>query len=231
MSDSKEKVGVLAAVKNKLFAFADKSGLAITGLFSLLAGVAVAYAIYSFAVADWRADNDDRETKVIAVEKENGHNQQLKKLMPPFLSEFRKMIADFHDAEPLLPSEAELAQVLAQVQEAARRNNVNLTGLNAIKQSVKMAGQPANAEFINEREFPSQIAGAYPDIVHFFSDVAVMPRILVIRDFSILALKDGKINANFTLVAYHATAGVLPAIPVEVTKESSIAEVNTDVQK
>jgi len=230
MSNTKKKIGSFAALYDKAFAFADKSGLLITAAAALTAGLLVSYGLYYLAIGDWRAKNDSRETAVIAVEKQNVHNQALIKLMPPFLGEFRKMIADFRDVEPLIPSESELAQVLFQVQEAASRNNVRLTGLNAVKQSVKMPGQPVGGEYINEREFPSQVAGAYPDIVHFFNDVAMMPRILVVRDFSIVALKEGKTNANFTLVAYHATGGELPAIPREVMEES-VKEITNNVEK
>lgn len=230
MSNAKKKIGSFVTLYEKAFVFANKSGLLITAFLALTMGVLVSYGFYYLAIADWRASNDSRETAVIEIEKQNVHNQALIKLMPPFLGEFRKMIADFRDVEPLIPSESELAQVLFQVQEAASRNNVRLTGLNAVKQSVKMSGQPEGREYINEREFPSQVAGAYPDIVHFFNDVAMMPRILVVRDYSIVALKDGKTNANFTLVAYHATGGELPAIPKEVIQNSD-QEITNNVEK
>lgn len=212
-------------IKNQALDWAIRNSYWKAAGLSFLLGCVAAYAAYSFLISGWRSDNEARETKAVAAEKQNNHDEQLKLLMPGFLSSFKKMIGDFHDAEPLLPSEAELAQVLSQVQESARRNNVSLAGLNAVKQSVKTPG----SETINEREFPSQVTGNFQNIVHFFNDVARMPRILVVRDFSVVSLKDGKASTNFTLVAFHATPGVLPAIP-DFDEKTSIARINENVK-
>lgn len=221
---SNKKRSSLITYKNQVINWSLNRGFLLTAGFSLLIGFMVAFGVYTFTVSGWRADNAERETKVIALERENVHNRQLKLLMSPFLEEFKKMLADFHDAEPMLPSEAELAQVLDQVQESARRNQVVLTGLNGVKQSVPSNG----SKTINEREFPSQVSGNFTNIVSFFNDVARMPRILVVRDFSISALKDGKTNAAFTLIAFHATSGVLPEIPAEVLEARKTPLANGD---
>jgi Tfp pilus assembly protein PilO len=88
---------------------------------------------------------------------------------------------------------------------------VTLTGLMAVKDSVKSP----NAEKLYEREIPAIVTGPYPQVVHFFGDISRMPRILLVRDFSVVSLKSN-VSAGFTLVAYHAPPPAeMPAIPAD----------------
>ena len=116
-----------------------------------------------------------------------------------FRARFRMVAELYEDAKPLLPQETEIADVLGQVETAARRNGVLLTGLTAVKASVK---SPKAAK-LYEREIPAVVTGPFPQVVRFFADISRMPRILLIRDYSIVALKGG-VSAGFTLVAFHA---------------------------
>ena len=101
--------------------------------------------------------------------------------------------------------------MLGQVETAAQRNGVTLTGLMAVKASVK---SPA-AEKLYEREIPAIVTGPYPRVVNFFADISRMPRILLVRDFSIVSLRSD-VSAGFTLVAYHAPPPAeMPAIPAD----------------
>jgi Tfp pilus assembly protein PilO len=94
---------------------------------------------------------------------------------------------------------------------AAQRNGVTLTGLKAVKDSVKSP----TAEKLYEREIPAMVTGPYPQVVHFFGDISRMPRILLVRDFSFVSLKTN-VSAGFTLVAYHAPPPAeMPAIPAD----------------
>jgi len=84
-----------------------------------------------------------------------------------------------------------------------------LTGLQAVKQSVK---SPSAAK-LYEREIPALVTGPYPQVVRFFNDISRMPRILLVRDYSVVSLKSG-VSAGFTLVAYHAPPPAeMPGLP------------------
>ena len=94
---------------------------------------------------------------------------------------------------------------------AAQRNGVTLTGLMAVKESVK---SPKAAK-LYEREIPAIVSGPYPRVVNFFADISRMPRILLVRDYSIVSLRSD-VSAGFTLVAYHAPPPAeMPAIPAD----------------
>ena len=101
------------------------------------------------------------------------------------------------------------SDVLGQVETAAQRNNVTLTGLQAVKASIK---SPSAAK-LYEREIPAVVTGPYPQVVRFFNDISRMPRILLVRDYSVVSLKSG-VSAGFTLVAYHAPPPAeMPGLP------------------
>jgi Tfp pilus assembly protein PilO len=130
---------------------------------------------------------------------------------PQFRAEFKKIVDLYDQAKPLLPQETEISDVLGQVEMAAQRNGVTLTGLAAVKESIK---SPI-AEKLYEREIPAIVTGPYPRVVHFFADISRMPRILLVRDFSIVSLHSD-VSAGFTLVAYHAPPPAeMPDIPTE----------------
>ena len=119
-----------------------------------------------------------------------------------------------------MPEETEVSDVLGQVEMAAKRNGLTLTGLQAVKESVKSP----SAEKLYEREIPAVVTGPYPQVVHFFADISHMPRILLVRDFSITSGKSN-VSAGFTLVAYHAPP------PAEMPKVPENMAMNTEAQK
>ena len=139
---------------------------------------------------------------------------------PQFRVEFKKIVALYQEAKPLLPEETEVSDVLGQVEMAARRNGVTLTGLMAVKDSVKSP----NAEKLYEREIPAIVTGPYPQVVRFFTDISRMPRILLVRDFSVVSLKNS-VSAGFTLVAYHAPPPAeMPKIPSDLALDTKPQE-------
>ena len=62
------------------------------------------------------------------------------------------------------------------------------------------------------------VTGPYPQVVKFFTDVSRMPRILLVRDFSVVSLRNS-VSAGFTLVAYHAPPPAeMPKTPVNMAQ-------------
>jgi Tfp pilus assembly protein PilO len=173
--------------------------------------IGVGYLFYSYVLAGWVQSNEDYRQQVTKKETENAKTEKMLEAEPHFRSEFKKIVDLYNEAKPLLPQETEVSEVLGQVETAAQRNGVTLTGLMAVKDSIKSP----NAEKLYEREIPAIVTGPYPRVVNFFADISRMPRILLVRDFSIVSLRSD-VSAGFTLVAYHAPpTAEMPAIPAD----------------
>jgi Tfp pilus assembly protein PilO len=181
--------------------------------FAVMAALSIGlgYLFYGYFLSGWAQANEDYRLQVIRKETENAKTERMLEGEPHFRSEFKKIVDLYDEAKPLLPQETEVSDVLGQVEMAAQRNGVTLTGLMAVKDSVKSP----TAEKVYEREIPAIVTGPYPRVVHFFADISRMPRILLVRDFSIVSLKSD-VSAGFTLVAYHAPPPAeMPAIPAD----------------
>lgn len=213
----------LQSAGNSILVESIKYGPIVTFLVMALIAGGAAYLIYSFLLADWAEANKQLRSQVLKKEIDNKTTERMVAGEAQFLAEFKKVADMFNEAKPLLPQETEVSDVLAQVETAAQRNGVTLSGLQAVKESVK---SPKAAK-LYEREIPAVVTGPYPQVVRFFDDISKMPRILFIRDYSIGSLSSS-VTAGFTLVAYHAPPPAeMPPLPAEVAAivEQSKAEV------
>lgn len=155
--------------------------------------------IYSYSLSYWMESNREYRQQIVKKELENKKTENMLAGEEQFRAKFSKIVDLYQEAKPLLPEETEISEVLGQVETAAKRNGVTLTNLRAVKDSIKSP----RAEKLYEREIPALVTGHYPQVLRFFSDISQMPRILVVRDYSIISLKNS-VSAGFTLVAYHA---------------------------
>ncbi len=188
-----------------------KHGPIVTFAIMTILSVGVGYLIYIYTLSDWTESARLYREQVVKKELENKKTENMLAGEPQFQAKFKKIVDLYQQAKPLLPEETEVSEVLGQVETAARRNGVTLAGLMAVKESVKSP----KAEKLYEREIPAVVTGPYPQVVRFFSDISRMPRILVVRDYSVISLKSS-VSAGFTLVAYHAPPPTeMPAIPAE----------------
>ena len=176
-----------------------RRGAFVTFLVMAVISGGLGYLIYSFLLSGWAESNREHRKAVVAKEVENEKTAAMLAGESQFKAQFKKVADLYEEAKPLLPEETEVSDVLGQVETAAQRNGVTLTGLLAVKASVKSP----NAAKLYEREIPAVVTGSYPQVVHFFGDISRMPRILLVRDYSIVSLKNS-VSAGFTLVAYHA---------------------------
>ena len=190
-----------------------KHGALVTFLIMTVLSAGIGYLFYSYVLDGWNESARVYREQVLKKELENKKTENMISGEPQFLAKFKKIVDLYEEAKPLLPEETEISEVLGQVEAAARRNGVTLTGLAADKQSVKSP----KAEKLYEREIPAIVTGPYPQVVRFFTDISRMPRILVVRDYSFVPLKD-KVFTGFTLMAYHAPPPAeMPAIPKDLT--------------
>ncbi len=212
-----QKTSTLTSFGDVLVNESARYGPIITLAIMTLISFGGAYLIYNNFLSSWMESNEADRQLVIRKEIENEKTERLLAGEPQFRAEFKKIVDLYEEAKPLLPQETEVADVLGQVEMAAKRNGVTLTGLMAVKESVK---SPI-AEKVYEREIPAMVTGPYPQVVNFFADISRMPRILLVRDFSVVSLKSN-VSAGFTLVAYHAPPPAeMPAVPKELALNSA----------
>ena len=159
----------------------------------------VGYGLYTYVLGSFVESNLKYREQVVAKEMENRRTEDMLAGEEQFLAKYNKIVELYKEAKPLLPEETEISDVLGQVETAAQRNGVTLAGLQAVKASAKST----TSDKLYEREIPAVVSGPYPRVMQFFDDVSKMPRILVIRDYSVTAMK-GTASAGFTLFAYHA---------------------------
>jgi Tfp pilus assembly protein PilO len=176
-----------------------RRGSVISFSFMMILSLGVGYLLYSYLMSGWAESTAQYRQTVRKKELENEKTEKLLASEDQFRAKFNKIVSLYEDAKPLLPEETEVSDVLGQVEQAAQRNGVILTGLLAVKESVKSP----RAEKLYEREIPALVRGSYPQVVKFFGAISRMPRILVIREYSVVSLTNS-VSAGFTLVAHHA---------------------------
>lgn len=194
-----KKTSSLGGVGDAIIAESMRHGPFLTFIVVAAISAGLGYLVYSYLLSGWVDSNEQYRQQVFRKEAENRKTEKMIEGEPHFKAEFKKVVDVYNEAKPLLPEETEISDVLGQVETAAKRNGLTLTGLQAVKESVKSP----NAEKLYEREIPATVTGPYPQVVHFFADISRMERILLVRDFSIVSLKSN-VTAGFTLVAYHA---------------------------
>lgn len=197
------------ATTNSILREAVRYGPIVTFAVMFVISAGVVYLIYLNVLSGWSESIGEYRNQVLKKEIENHKTEQLLGNEDEFRARLGKIVSLYEEAKPLLPQETEISDVLGQVETAAKRNGVTVTGLMAVKESVKSPTAPR----VYEREIPAMVTGSYPQVVNFLTDVSRMPRILVVRDYSIVSLK-GSVTAGFTLIAYHAPPPAeVPAIP------------------
>src|SRR4030095_9969192 len=171
----KRKSSGLQGVLDSIYRESVRRGPVLTLLVSTALSLGVGYLLYTYVLEGWVASNRAERQRVALKEQENEKTEAMLAGEEHFRAQFRKIADLFDEAKPLLPQETEVADVLAQVETAAQRNNVTLTGLQAVKQSAKSL----KSAKLYEREIPAVVTGAYPNVVRFFADISRMPRILL----------------------------------------------------
>jgi Tfp pilus assembly protein PilO len=205
-----------------------KAGPKRVFLISAVLSVALA-VLFQYSVAAPQATvNESLSQHLEQQRRQNALSQVVQDTKPEFLQEFRRLITNYTTARELLPSEAEVSNVLDSIQQMAKANNVKVMMFDASKPGAKSANMAAPASSpdatqpqvtLNERVIPAQVQGNHSAIVRFLNAISSYPRIIYIREFSITSLSREE-TVNLTLVTYDApTSGVLPPIPSELRDE------------
>jgi Tfp pilus assembly protein PilO len=193
--------GSLRPALDGLMDRAHQAGPSLSFLISLALSMGVFYVVNSYVLDPWGTSVGDYGKTVIEKEDRNATTEILVAGEEAFLARFNRITELYEQAKPLLPQDTEVSDVLGQVESAAQSNSVKLTGLQAVKAS---APSPKSDKLF-EREIPAYVTGSYGDVLRFFSELSRMPRILIVRDYTIAASEDrNQVGAFFTLRAFHA---------------------------
>jgi Tfp pilus assembly protein PilO len=194
-------LSALAPLYAKLMERAHQAGPSLSFLISMALSMGIFYVIHTYALSAWGEEVDSKRRQVEEKEEGNIKTEKLVAGEKAFLVRFNRITELYEQAKPLLPQETEVSDVLGQVETAAQMNSVKLTGLQAIKGSA----ESPKSEKLFEREIPAFVTGSYGNVLQFFSELSRMPRILIVRDYTITASeKQGEVAAYFTLRAFHA---------------------------
>ena len=224
--------------KDKIVAAMLKVGWPKLLILSALLSIGLGLLYYYSYITPQSTTNEALNSELMQRRKQNAIARMVQETKPEFLQQFRRVITNYTTARELLPSEAEVSNVLDALQQMAKSNGVRITMFDASKPGAKStnpaqtatappatpdAPQPAQPVqpqvSLNERVMPAQIQGPHAAVARFLSDVAKYPRIIYVRDFSITSLNHQE-SVNLTLVTYDApTSGILPPIPSELRGE------------
>lgn len=215
----------LRSRKNQMLHSLSRRGTGFAFFIGLALSALVFYFCWSFWISPAVAANDKKSADVESLREEVEKAQAVEASEAEFNDEFKRVVLKVKEVEPHLPRRTELAEILGNIQIAAENNGVVLKGLSATKDSVKqMDGK------LYEREMPAIAIGEMSQIIRFFYSIANLPRIFVIKDFSVVSVKD-KVSVQFNLSAFNSPSPAeMPALPPELQKllaEESNSYVNS----
>lgn len=197
-------LGNLEVMLDNLIDRATEEGMRKTILLSIAASLLIFLLMHQFVLVGWSQSNEDlratveaKEAEIAAVERSIGNEAAFK-------ARFDKMSALGNQAQALIPKESEIADVMKQVQAVALRNQVELSGLQAVRRSSE---SPLSGG-LYEREVPAVVKGEYPDVYRFLQELSRMPRLLLVTDYAVTAATEedggaGRVVAFLTIRAFH----------------------------
>ena len=98
------------------------AGAARLFLFATLLAAALASLIYYQFLSPQTAANDALNQTLVQKRKQNAIARMVQETKPQFLDQFRRLVDNYNTARELLPSEAEVSNVLDAIQQMARAN-------------------------------------------------------------------------------------------------------------
>lgn len=235
-SEIKRRQSTSARVRNAAL----KAGPVKLLLLSLVLSIGGGLLVHYYYLAPQNDVNDALSTQLDQKRRKNALARMVQETKPRFLQEFRRVIDNYATARELLPTEAEVSNVLESIQQMAHANGVRVTMFDASKPGTKSTNPaaanapppPADAPpqpqiTLNERVIPAQIQGPHASVVRFLTAISKYPRIIYVREFSITSLNKEE-TVNLTLVTYDApTSGILPPVPEELRYEYEAQGGNT----
>lgn len=172
------------------------------GLWPLAPRVVVFLALFALTLAgfwwfDWNSQVEVLEQRQ-AEERQLRDSWLVKKRQAVNLDEHRKQLAEidrqFGALVKQLPNRAEMDSLLSDINQAGLGRGLQFELFKPGAEVVK--------EFYAEMPIDIRVSGTYHDLGEFISDVARMPRIVVLSGVSIGTEKDGRLKFDAKAITY-----------------------------
>lgn len=180
--------------------------LAIFGGLAVLLYVAFWY----FVTRDVRAATDELETQVAGLQQQNARAQVASQRIHEFRAAYERAQNDYNELRALLPEQRELTNVLQNLQMLAQR-----------RMSVDsfMPKEDTQVDSFPAKPIEVGVSGTYNNLGAFFAQIAALPRIVSVSNFTITRRPSNEqssgatIGATFTLTAYYISPERLTTAP------------------
>jgi Tfp pilus assembly protein PilO len=236
----KTKFGSLGRIASAFVTRGAKAGVKRTALISGAVALLLGFFIFWQYLQPMNETAEGLRKENTALNKQIAIAQMVQQTRPAFIEEYRRAKDIYSDLRDLLPNDTSLGDVMAAIQDIARRDGVRITLFDASTPGVKSnaagttppptteappppadgsqapaAPPPPPRTVLNERVIPAQLVGSHAAILNFIRDVASYQLIIDTRDVTITSLNKQE-NVNLKLVAFDAPpSSALPPDPPE----------------
>ncbi len=175
-----------------------------------VAGLAVASALY--ALGEWQlfqaraAENETLRAKLDLIRLDNANTEQMIAGYDDFKREADEVEARFATALAAVPTEAELAGALDDLQRVTAASGVSLVRFTPAAPSAKPASPPTAA--VQARQITVAVRCSFDDYRELLARLAAYPRLLTVESFSLKGASAGEysIDASIGLNCYFKKA-------------------------
>ena len=194
----KKKAGAFETIANSIYLESVRRGTFVTFAVMAIISAGLGYFVYMYVLDGWIESSREYRKQVINKEVENKKTETMLAGETQFRAQFDKVVELYDEAKPLLPEETEVSDVLGQVETAASRNNVTLTGLSAVKESVKSSRQIIRTR--NTGQSDGFVPAGHPVLGRHIADAEDIagPRLFdtFVKEFGSAGLYAGRISCS-----------------------------------
>lgn len=181
---------------------------AVAAALGLLAGLFIWGVLEFVSIRPLAADADRLAAELQAVRDENGRTESMIANYETFRLEAERVEADYSDALAAVPSEAELAAALADVERVTGASGVKLVAFEPGKQAPKAAvakaptaaGAPEPQATVEARPVAVVIHSRYEPTQSLLDRLATYPRLLTVESFSLRSHNTGTFTTEASLI-------------------------------
>ncbi len=181
---------------------------AVAAALGLLAGLLIWGVLEFVSIRPLAADADRLAAELQAVRDENGRTESMIANYETFRLEAERVEAEYSDALAAVPSEAELAAALADVERVTGASGVKLVAFEPAKISPKpsvakssnAAGAPAPQAAVEARPVSVVIHSRYEPTQSLLDRLATYPRLLTVESFSLRSHNTGAFTTEASLI-------------------------------
>lgn len=199
-----------------------RRSIVLAACFGVLAGLLAWGALEFVAIRPLSADADRLASELQAVRDENGRTESMIANYEAFRVEADRVEADYAEALAAVPSEAELAAALSDVERVTGASGVKLVAFEPGKLAPKpvvakaptVTGAPAPSATVEARSVAVLIHSRYEPTQQLLDRLATYPRLLTVESFSLRSHNTGAYTTEASLILncyYKVAPPVVPA--------------------